>query len=65
MMETFIVKNIKCEGCVSAIREGLMSLPGVTSVEVDREKGEVRVEGNVPRQVIAEKLRALGYPEAP
>lgn len=62
--ETFLVKNIKCGGCVSAIENGLKTLPGIDSVEVTIDGGKVTVTGtDLSREQIAEKLSELGYPE--
>ena len=64
--ETFTVQNVRCQGCVSAIRDGLAQLPGVEAVEVSIDEGRVTVRGrNLDRAALAEKLGALGYPEAP
>lgn len=65
MEEQFNVKNVKCGGCVAAIQDGLRALPGVQSVEVVIEGGQVRVQGEVlDRAALASKLGELGYPEA-
>ena len=62
--ERFVVANVKCQGCVSTIREGLLSLDGVATVEVHIATGAVTVEGQaLSRRSLSEKLRALGYPE--
>jgi copper chaperone len=62
--EIFIVKNVKCGGCASAIENGLKSLPGIESVEVAIDGGKVTVTGNdLSRGQIAAKLQELGYPE--
>ena len=66
-METleFTAQNIKCMGCVSAIREGLQALDGVDTVDVDLQQGRVRVTGlDLSSVMIAEKMTALGYPLA-
>jgi copper chaperone CopZ len=66
MNQQFKVKNVKCGACVAAIQEGLEALPGVRSVEVVIEGGQVTVQGDaLDRTVLAAKLRELGYPEAP
>lgn len=63
--EQFNVKNVKCGGCVSAIENGLKELPGIESVEVTIEEGEVTVRGeNLSRATLSAKLGELGYPEA-
>ena len=32
--QTFAVQGLRCEGCVDTITKALLSLPGVTSVEI-------------------------------
>lgn len=65
MQEHFIVKNVKCGGCVKSIQGGLQALPGVTSVDVVIEGGQVTVEGDrLDRAQLSAKLSELGYPEA-
>lgn len=64
MEERFKVKNVKCGGCVAAIETGLQGLPGVDSVKVMLEGGQVTVQGGaLDRAALAAKLRELGYPE--
>lgn len=63
--ETFQAQNIKCGGCASTIRDGLLPLPGISDVEVDIEQGRVTVHGEqLSREEIGAKLAELGYPEA-
>jgi len=65
MKERFTTQNIKCSGCVDAIRNGLSELAGVERVEVDISSGGVAVEGSgLQREQLATKLAELGYPEA-
>ena len=67
MMQTefFNVLNVKCNGCVNTIRNGLLSLPGVEAVEVEIQGGKVEVRGeNLSRDALSSKLAALGYPVA-
>ena len=62
--ETFTVTNVKCGGCVSAIENGLKSMPGVESVEVVIDGGKVTVVGSdLEREQLSAKLQELGYPE--
>ncbi len=61
----FTAENIKCMGCVNAIREGLAVLPGVDKVEVDLQQGLVTVTGHdLSTDKLAEKMAVLGYPLA-
>ena len=63
--EKFSVKNVKCGGCVNTIREGLMGMDGVQSVDVTIEGGAVTVSGeDLDRVALTQKLGQLGYPEA-
>lgn len=62
--EQFSVSNVKCEGCVTTIREGLTALDNIEAVEVDVSSGSVQVTGQgLSRTTLANKLAELGYPE--
>ena len=62
--EKFRVKNVKCGGCVGTIRQGLLTVAGVTAVDVVIQGGEVTVSGDgLDRASLAQKLGQLGYPE--
>ena len=64
-LEKFEVTNVKCGGCASNIRNGLLGIAGVQEVAVEIQGGKVAVSGeNLDRGVLADKLRQLGYPEA-
>lgn len=64
MQFEFQVQNVKCQGCASAIRAGLVGKSGVREVEVDVPTGRVtvRAEGDV-RAELSATLKELGYPE--
>jgi copper chaperone len=64
MSYTIEVENIKCGGCASSIRKGLLEDEHVAEVEVDVEGGRVTVDGDPDtRDRIALKLASMGYPE--
>lgn len=57
-------ENIKCMGCITNIRENLLRMEGVVSVEADVKTQLVSVSAiAVSREAIANRLAALGYPE--
>lgn len=58
------VENIKCGGCAASIRKGLLSVPGVSDVEVNVDEGWVELAGaeSVRTDAVA-KLLSMGYPE--
>jgi len=61
---TIEVENIKCGGCASSIRKGLLEDERVSEVNVDIEAGKVTVEGDDnARDDIAMSLAHMGYPE--
>lgn len=57
------VENIKCGGCASSIKNGLLKIEGVEEVQVDFTEGIVEVIGNALNQeTIIHKLHNMGYP---
>lgn len=62
--ETFVVSNVKCQGCVQTIQTKLASQPGVSAVTVEQASGSVQVSGDgLDRAALATLLATLGYPE--
>ncbi len=60
----FQAQNVKCQGCVSAIRDGLSQNPYVQEVQVDVATGRVTVQAQSDiRSALAVTLKELGYPE--
>jgi copper chaperone len=60
------VINVKCGGCASAIRDGLLSLPGIEAIDVDIASGMVCIRGSgLDTTAIHSKLGELGYPVNP
>jgi copper chaperone len=64
MSYTIAVENIKCGGCASSIRKKLTDGGLARAVDVDVEKGEVRIEGDPDaRDRAIAALAGMGYPE--
>jgi copper chaperone CopZ len=63
-MQTLEVKNVKCGGCVEAIKNGLAELKGIKVKNVDIPTGKLEFEsdGNTSLDIVKEKLGNLGYP---
>jgi copper chaperone len=58
------IENLKCGGCATTIKKGLLSIGAIEEVTVDVEKSIVSVTSeNENLQAIKEKLSKLGYPE--
>ena len=59
----FHAQNIKCGGCASNIKNGLSTLQGVETVDVDVATGLVRITGaDIEAQALHNKMSELGYP---
>lgn len=65
-IEKIKIANLKCEGCETTIKKGLLKIDGVSSVKIDNDKDTVTViyDDNLDRVKIINKLHSLGYPEA-
>jgi copper chaperone len=57
------VTNIKCDGCVSSIKNALAKLDTVADVSVDKASQTVTVEAETDRTVLLHTLAGIGYPE--
>ena len=65
MKQLFQVNNMKCMGCVAAVKAAVEPLDGVTAVEVDLEGGKATVEGEFDAAGVAQAITAAGYPAEP
>ena len=58
------VENIKCGGCANSIANGLKKDERITAVDVDIDKGIVKIEADDSlRDDAVAKLLSMGYPE--
>lgn len=58
------IDNLKCGGCANSIVKGLSAMVGVANVAVDHDNDRVTFEADEAlRDAVADKLRAMGYPE--
>jgi copper chaperone CopZ len=58
------VENIKCGGCMTSIKKGILELAGVTRVDIALEAEKITIEGNhLNRAAILKTLDHMGYPE--
>jgi len=64
-MKTINILNLKCNGCASTIKKGLLSIEGINEVEVTLENSEIKIN-EVSDEIftsVKEKLSKMGYPE--
>ena len=64
-MTTIQIENLKCGGCANTIRKGLVSIKGITSVDINIENGVVVFDSQdeITVKKAKEKLAKMGYPE--
>ncbi len=62
-MLTYVVPEISCGHCKSAIEGGVSQVPGVERVEVDIESKTVVVEGSAPSEAVVAAIVEAGYEE--
>ena len=63
--EKLLVNNMKCMGCVNAVKTSVSNIHGVTGVYVDLSKNEVTVNFDDNESILQEiikKLDIIGYP---
>lgn len=66
MKTTINVDNLKCGGCASTIKHGLMAIKNVNKTVVNPEEGTVEVDyiGENTLADVKVKLKDMGYPES-
>jgi len=63
-MESLELQNVKCGGCVEAIKNGLSDLKGIQVKNVDIPTGKLDFDskGETSLEDVKAKLDNLGYP---
>lgn len=61
MVKTFHISGIKCQGCVDTVTEKLSKVWGVTEVEVDLAKSEVRITGKTLPFLLQRALKGTKF----
>jgi copper chaperone CopZ len=66
MKTTLEILNLKCGGCASSIKKGLLTIKGTSEVSVDLENAIVSIDvaEATTLNLVKEKLSGMGYPEA-
>ncbi len=65
MSTTIEILNLKCNGCVNTVKKGILSIDGLSEVEVDLDNSKVTVPTDNEDLLlqVKEKLSKMGYPE--
>ncbi|KAL6004710.1 hypothetical protein ACLOJK_005265 [Asimina triloba] len=59
-MKTEFMVDMKCDGCVSAVKNKLQALSGIERVDVDLSSQVVRVLGSLPVKTMVDALEQTG-----
>ncbi|KAL2897779.1 Heavy metal-associated isoprenylated plant protein 21 [Bienertia sinuspersici] len=60
-LQTVVIKvKMDCEGCERRVKNSVIHLKGVTSVDVDRKQSKVSVTGHVEPTRVLKKVRSTG-----
>ncbi|PID76950.1 MAG: hypothetical protein CSB24_04000 [Deltaproteobacteria bacterium] len=60
-MKTIKIKGMSCQHCTKSVKEALEKIDGISRAEVNLERGEAAYEGEVPPQVLAAAIEAIGF----
>jgi Zn2+/Cd2+-exporting ATPase len=60
-MKTYTVEGMDCADCARTIEKGVSRLDGVTSAQVDFATSKLHIDGDVPLDVLQQRVEALGY----
>uniref|UniRef100_A0A3B6DHS2 Superoxide dismutase copper chaperone n=1 Tax=Triticum aestivum TaxID=4565 RepID=A0A3B6DHS2_WHEAT len=58
--KTEFMVDMKCEGCVTAVKNRLQTLEGIQNIEVDLNNQVVRVRGSLPVKIMLDALHQTG-----
>ncbi|WP_027631775.1 heavy-metal-associated domain-containing protein [Clostridium hydrogeniformans] len=60
-MKKVVIEGMSCNHCVGHVKNGLMEVEGVTSVEVDLASKTATIEGEISDEKIKEVIDEVGY----
>ena len=64
MSQQITVSGMSCEGCEERVEEALITVPGVTAVDVDRTTETATVEGSGTVDELVASIEEAGYEAA-
>lgn len=60
-VRTYTVTGMDCANCAATIEKGVGKLDGVQAAHVDLATSKLRIEGNIEREAVRQRVEALGY----
>jgi copper chaperone CopZ len=64
-MKKYDIEGMKCDGCVTNVRNAFCAVPGVTSADVDLASKTASVEGDYDEQALLNSLADTHYSATP
>ena len=64
-MATVKIKGMSCQHCVGSVKAALEKIEGVSSVEVNLDKGEAEYTGDVSLDVVHDAIKSIGFEPVP
>ena len=64
-MATVKIKGMSCQHCVGSVKAVLEKIEGVSSVEVNLDKGEAEYAGDVSLDVVHDAIKSIGFEPVP
>jgi Cd2+/Zn2+-exporting ATPase len=58
---TLQIEGLDCPSCVNSLERAVNSLPGVTNCELLFTTQKLKVKGNIPTELIIDRVREMGY----
>lgn len=59
--QEFIIKGMDCTNCARTVEKGVGQLEGIDSTELNFTTERLRIQGEVPRETVIQRVRELGY----
>jgi copper chaperone len=65
MVTEILVENIKCNGCMTSIKNALQKIKGIDEVSIDLDKELIMIQSQAPidLDIVVKSLAKMGYPE--
>lgn len=60
-MATVKIKGMSCQHCVESVTKALSSVPGISDVQVDLQRGEAYYRGDIASETVKAAIEKVGF----
>ena len=60
-MTTVKINGMSCQHCVASTTKALEDIKGISSVQVNLDKGEATYDGEIDQKVVKEAITKIGF----